>query len=84
MPRDIYKEVERLRKKHGKDRSLARSMPNYKIEQNVAPLSNRFATPGSTFRKSNPAPSHLIVSHLHKQGYQVLSKDDVQYASKKV
>ena len=84
MAHDIYKEVERLRKKYGSDRSLVRKMPNYKIEQNVAPLSNRFATPGSTARKTNSAPSHLIVSHLHKQGYQVLSKDDVQFAGKKV
>jgi hypothetical protein len=83
MAYDIYKEINRLRQKHGRDRSAINRIPSYKVEQNVSPLSNVIATRETTYRKPNIPPEHLIVSHLHKQGYQVISRDDVQYAGGK-
>lgn len=35
-------------------------------------------------RASPPAPTTLTVSLLHKSSYQVLSRDEVQYAGRKV
>lgn len=80
MGYDIYKEVARLRAKHGKDRSLVRSIPSYKIDQNLPPLSNCMGGGKATKRKANPKPDHLYVDILHKQGPQVISKDHIQYA----
>ena len=79
MAYDIYKEITKLRQKHGKDRSAINRLPSYKVEQNVAALSNCIATRESTYRKPNVSPRHLIVSHFPKQSYQVISKDDIQY-----
>jgi hypothetical protein len=35
-------EINRLRAKHGRDRSLVRSFPNLKVEQRTSPTSDRF------------------------------------------
>jgi hypothetical protein len=80
---DIYKEVERLRKKHGRDRSLVRSLPCYKIEHNLPPLSNHMGGGIAPRRKENKSPSHLIVDILHKQGPMVLSREELKYSGGK-
>jgi hypothetical protein len=78
-------EIERLKAKHGRDRSLARPFPDLSVEQNVAPVSNRFYPPPLLSREVLVAilGPDFVVSHLHKSGYQVLSKKDAPYFGKK-
>lgn len=78
--RDVMKELARLRAKHGRDRSLVRQMPSLKCEQNVAPLSNLIPGGTAARRRENKSPSHLIVDTLHKQGPQVIAREDIQWA----
>lgn len=80
---DVYKEIAKLRKKHGKDRSSIRKFPNYKIEQNVAPCSDRFVPGTAARKKENKPPEHLIVDILHKQGPMVISREDLKYSGGK-
>jgi hypothetical protein len=78
-------EIARLKAKHGKDRSKARSFPDLKIEHNVAPLSNRLDHPTlkhATLRAV--LGSEFTVSHLHKSGYQVMLKREASSFGKKV
>jgi hypothetical protein len=79
-------ELQRLREKHGRDRSLARQFPDLSVEQRpgVAPISNKL---GPTRLKKEVLQAILgpgfVVSHLHKSGYQVLSIKDAPYFGKK-
>jgi hypothetical protein len=80
-------EIEKLRQKHGRDRSKVRSFPDLSVEQRpkVAPLSNRFGPPALISREVLQAilGPGFTVSHLHKSGYQVLSVKDAPYFGKK-
>ena len=78
-------EIERLRAKHGKDRSLARSFPDLSVEQRTAPTSNRLNTPPVLKKEALQAilGPEFVISHLHKSGYQVLLKSDAPYFEKK-
>lgn len=82
MGRDIYKEVERLKKKHGKDRSLIRTFPSYKLDHNVSDMSNTIGGHAPR-RRENKSPEHLIVDILHKQGPMVISREDLKYSGGK-
>jgi len=79
-------EIQRLREKHGRDRSMARSFPDLSVEHRpgVAPISNKL---GPTRLKREVLQAILgpsfVVSHLHKSGYQVLSVKDSPYFGKK-
>jgi hypothetical protein len=78
-------EIERLKAKHGLDRSLARQFPNLKVEQRGAPPSNRFGPPPLLSKSQVTAilGPDFIVSHLHKSGYQVLLRSDLPWAGGK-
>lgn len=80
-------ELQRLREKHGRDRSKARSFPDLSVEQRagVAPLSNRLDTPPLLAKAKLQAilGPEFVISHLHKSGYQVLRKSDAPYFGKK-
>jgi hypothetical protein len=78
-------EIDGLRAKHGRDRSLARSFPNLKVEQNTAPTSDRFGPPPLLPQETLEAilGPNFVVSHLHKSGYQVLLKSEAPYFGKK-
>jgi hypothetical protein len=79
------KEIEMLKAKHGKDRSLARSFPDLTVEHSVAPMSNRLATPSLLKREVLTAilGPNFVISHLHKSGYQVMFKRESPYFGKK-
>jgi hypothetical protein len=82
MPgRDVYKLVEDLRRKHGKDRSLVRKFPDLKFQEH-AKLSNGF---GKSTPKKAPMPqSHgLLVGTPHKQGPMVVSREELPWAGGK-
>lgn len=71
------REIARLRAKHAGQRYRV-PIPDLKVEQRTAPLGNGFdKTEGR--REKGRVPG-LIVDHLHKQGMQVISKEDVQWA----
>jgi hypothetical protein len=78
-------ELARLRAKHGKDRSLARSFPDLTVEHSVAPLSNRVDVTPEFKKKSMTAMlgPNFVVSHLHKSSYQVLLKREAPSFGKK-
>jgi hypothetical protein len=66
------KEIERLRAKHGSDRSLARDFPTLKSDQRPPPCSNGMR--GSTPRRSRPAGmKQFPVGHSHKQGLELIT-----------
>jgi len=74
-------QIEALKKKHGRDRSLVRSMPDLSVEQRTAPCGN---TIGNGIAKPPMPQDHgLIVDHLHKQGMQVISPSDIEWAGGK-
>lgn len=72
-------EIQRLREKHGKDRSLARSFPDLSVEQRTAPTSNRLDTPPTLKKEVLIAllGPEFVVEHLHKSGYQVFHRKDL-------
>jgi hypothetical protein len=77
-------EIQRLKAKHGLDRSLVRQFPSLKVEQRTSPTSDRFGPPG--LKKEQLAAilgPNFVVQHLHKSGYQVLLKEDAQWFGKK-
>ena len=79
------KQINELKAKHGKDRSLARPFPDLTVEHNVAPLSNRMDTPPILKKDVLEAilgPAFTI-SHLHKSGYQVLLTSETPWFGKK-
>ena len=72
-------EIQRLREKHGNDRSLARSFPDLSVEQRTTPTSNRLDIPPivrKTVLQAILGPD-FIIEHLHKSGYQVFNKKDL-------
>lgn len=78
----ILKQIDALRAKHGKDRSGARAFPNLRVEHNVAPLGNQLG--GSTAAKAPIEGAFpFTVSHLPKQGYQLITREDVPYLASK-
>lgn len=79
MP-DILAEVARLRAKHRRSK-YAIPFPDLSIKQ-VSPTSDRFDRV-VRFSQGRSVPG-LTISHFHKQGYQVVSKNDVQFAGRKV
>ena len=66
------KQIQRLRAKHGSDRSLARVFPDLKVEQCVAPCSNGMR--GSTARRTRPpGMKRFPIGHSHKQGLELIT-----------
>jgi hypothetical protein len=66
------KEIQRLLAKHGKDRSLARELPDLEVEQRTAPCSNGMR--GSTARRLQPpGTKRFPVGHSHKQGLELIT-----------
>jgi hypothetical protein len=66
------KQIEQLRAKHGKDRSLAREFPDLKVEQRPAPCTNGMR--GSTARRTQPpGMKQFPVGHSHKQGLELIT-----------
>jgi hypothetical protein len=66
------KQIERLKAKHGADRSLIREFPDLKVEQRTAPCSNGMW--GSTARRPRPAGmKQFPVGHSHKQGLELIT-----------
>src|SRR5690242_17337570 len=77
------KEIERLRQKHGKDRSLARSFPDLKVEQRTSPCTNGMA--GHAPRHAPPPGiKQFPVGHCHKQGLELITPGtDLQWMAGK-
>jgi hypothetical protein len=78
-------EIQRLKAKHGLDRSLVRQFPNLKVEQRTSPTSDRFGPPAllNHEQMSVILGPNFVVQHLHKSGYQVLLKEDAKWFGKK-
>ena len=78
-------ELDRLRAKHGKDRSLVRQFPDLSVEQRTSPCSNRFAPPPTLPIEKLKAilGPEFVVSCLHKSSYQVLLRRELPFAGKK-
>jgi hypothetical protein len=78
-------ELEYLRLKHGRDRSLARPFPDLSVEIRTAQTSDRFGPPAILKKEQLSAilGPNFVVQHLHKSGYQVLLKEDAQWFGKK-
>jgi hypothetical protein len=67
-----WKQIERLRAKHGNDRSRAREFPDLTVEQRPAPCSNGMR--GSTARRAQPpGMKQFPVGHSHKQGLELIT-----------
>jgi hypothetical protein len=73
------KEIESLRAKHGRDRSLVRSFPDLSVEQRTAPTSDRLDTPPALKRRVLQVilGPEFVIEHLHKSGYQVFHRKDL-------
>ena len=66
------KQIERLKARHGADRSLIREFPDLKVEQRTAPCSNGMR--GSTARRPHAAGmKQFPVGHSHKQGLELIT-----------
>jgi len=66
------KQIERLKARHGADRSLIREFPDLKVEQRTAPCSNGMR--GSTARRPRPpGVKQFPVGHSHKQGLELIT-----------
>jgi len=66
------KQIERLKARHGADRSLIRKFPDLKVEQHTAPCSNGMR--GSTARRPRPpGMKQFPVGHSHKQGLELIT-----------
>ena len=66
------KQIERLKARHGADRSLIREFPDLKVEQRTAPCSNGMR--GNTARRPRPAGmKQFPVGHSHKQGLELIT-----------
>jgi hypothetical protein len=79
-------EINRLRAKHGKDRSLVRSFPDLSVENRTAPTSDRLDIPPVLKKEVLTAilGPEFVISHLHKSGYQVFHRRDLPNLEKKV
>jgi hypothetical protein len=78
-------EINQLRAKHGRDRSLVRSFPDLSVEQRTSPTSDRFYPPPtlSIHQMQAILGPDFVVSHLHKSGYQVLLKCESPWFGRK-
>jgi hypothetical protein len=78
-------ELNALRAKHGKDRSLIRKFPDLSVEKKTSPTSDRMGPPPLLKNEHLQAilGPNFVVSHLHKSGYQVLLKEDAKWFGKK-
>jgi hypothetical protein len=77
-------EINRLRAKHGKDRSLVRKFPDLSVEQHTSPTSNRMGPPGLKKEQLQAILGpNFVVEHIHKGGYQVLMRSDLPWAGGK-
>jgi hypothetical protein len=66
------REIERLKARHGADRSLIREFPDLKVEQRTAPCSNGMR--GSTAPRARPpGTKQFPVGHSHKQGLELIT-----------
>ena len=66
------REIERLKARHGADRSLIREFPDLKVAQRTAPCSNGMR--GTTARRPRPAGmKQFPVGHSHKQGLELIT-----------
>lgn len=81
MPKDILAHVDRLRTRHRGRYHVP--FPDLSLDRDPAPSGPCFA-PIVPRGRGRAAPAGLIVSHLHKSSYQVLSRTEVQFASRKV
>ena len=64
--------------KSRRDFSYAVPFPDLSVEQNVAPLGNKFGD-GRTPVKTQPVDAKQFpVAHLHKQGMQLITPDDIK------
>lgn len=78
----VMRQLAALQAKHGKDRSLVRRMPDLSVEQRTAPLGN--CLHGSCAAKPPiQGAKQFTVSHLPKQGYQLITREDVPYLASK-
>ena len=78
------KQINELRAKHGKDRSLARPFPDLTVEQRTSPVSNRMGPPPILKQEQVKAilgPS-FTVTHLHKGAYQVIPIRELKWLNK--
>lgn len=76
-------QIEEMRRRHGRDRSLTRTFPDLKVEQRTAPCSNDMAKISYAAPKEGTSDHGLIVDTLHKQGPMVLSKTELPWAGGK-
>jgi hypothetical protein len=66
------KQIQQLRAKYGKDRSLVREFPDLKVEQRTAPCTNGMR--GSTARRAQPSGmKQFPIGHSHKQGLELIT-----------
>jgi hypothetical protein len=79
-------EIQRLKAKHGTDRSLAHVFPDLSVDNRASPTSNRMDTPLLLKKAALVAilGPDFVVSHLHKSGYQVFHKSDLPNLGRKV
>ena len=79
--RDIYKYVDKLRAKHGRER-WKEPFPDLSTDPN--PCTNGFGLRGEVYSPPHAKPkTNLIVDTLHKQGMMVLSKSELPWAGGK-
>jgi hypothetical protein len=79
--RNILAELPRLRRKF--PQPYRAPFPDLFVEPRTAPCSNTIVA--IEYPPAKPSVSTgLIVSHLHKSSYQVLTRAEVQFAGRKV
>ena len=79
-------EIQRLKAKHGTDRSLAHVFPDLSVDNRASSTSNRMDTPPALKKEALVAilGSDFVISHLHKSGYQVFHKSDLPNLGRKI
>jgi hypothetical protein len=66
------KQIQQLRAKYGKDRSLVREFPDLKVEERTSPCTNGMR--GGTARRAQPAGmKRFPIGHSHKQGLELIT-----------
>ncbi len=70
------KELQALRAKHGRDRSLVRKFPDLSVEQRTSPTSDRMWPPPVLTQEQLTAilGPNFIVQYKHQSGYKVEEK----------
>lgn len=72
------KEINALKDKYRKDRYKV-PFPDLSVEQRTAPLGNMFGDGRTPARKQPSDAIQFPVAHLHKQGLQLMTPDDVKH-----